>query len=325
MNGHGCPTSAAVRGPMTARNSSESTVKRPSGSICQMKRSGWRRSSSAAGAAAGVGAGGRSGNNSGCTVSAMSIASGSTGNGAGGAGSGGGGSMRGVGGGRSGAGAGVGSATGVAECSPIVTKYTGDSCMRSIVITTRSSSDWLSPIARRAAAVAPISTPSSPNTATGSTLAASSRVTRSCSGRCGPEASAAAISTAAVPSARVMREQAQVSTRPIAAPNPRSRSSRTAPSSRSVAATRATSAAAVCVRSKVRTARAAGVGALKTAAPVGLAHISRVASGDHSHAGVGRSANGLRRRSCNQPIIAHRCAGKGPACSILNGFLLVGG
>ena len=42
-----------------------------------------------------------------------------------------------------------------------------------------ASSDVLSPIKRRAAGVAPMSTPSSPNTATGSTQAASSLDTRS--------------------------------------------------------------------------------------------------------------------------------------------------
>ena len=74
MNGHGWPISAAVRGPMIARNSSESMVKRPSGSICQTKRSGWRRSSAGGKAAGAGGNGASSGNSSGCTGSAMSCA-----------------------------------------------------------------------------------------------------------------------------------------------------------------------------------------------------------------------------------------------------------
>ena len=44
MSLHGWPSAAAVCGPISVLNSSESSVKRLSSSICQTKRSGWRRS-----------------------------------------------------------------------------------------------------------------------------------------------------------------------------------------------------------------------------------------------------------------------------------------
>ena len=163
-----------------------------------------------------------------------------------------------------------------------------------------ASSEVLSPINRRAAGVAPISAPSSPNTATGSTQAASSRDTRCASERSGPLRSTAAISTAGEPSASVRREHAQVSIRPMRGAKSAQPFEPRAAVGPQRGAMRATSAAAVCVRSNVRTESAAGVGAPNIAAPVGLAHSTRVASGDHSHAGDGRSASGLRRGSCNQ-------------------------
>ena len=62
---------------------------------------------------------------------------------------------------------------------------------------------------------------------------------------CGPAGSVAAISTAALPSPRTMREQAQVSARPKTAPKPRSRSSRSCAADGSVAARRMICAAEV--------------------------------------------------------------------------------
>ena len=56
MSLHGWPRAAAVCGPISALNSSEPSVKRPSSSICQTKRSGWRRSR--CGCAAGCSGGG---------------------------------------------------------------------------------------------------------------------------------------------------------------------------------------------------------------------------------------------------------------------------
>ena len=44
---HSRPNAAMVRGPTSSMNSSEPTPKRPSASMCQTKRSGWRRSAAA--------------------------------------------------------------------------------------------------------------------------------------------------------------------------------------------------------------------------------------------------------------------------------------
>ena len=49
---HKRPNAAMVRGPISSTNSSEPTMKRPSASICQTKRNGWRRAATVSPAAA---------------------------------------------------------------------------------------------------------------------------------------------------------------------------------------------------------------------------------------------------------------------------------
>ncbi len=88
------------------------------------------------------------------------------------------------------------------------------------------------------------SAPSGKKAATAAADPASRRRARSSSDKAGPARSLAATSTAGLPSASVTREQAQVSARPIPAPNPRSRSMRCVPSAGRVVASCAICAAA---------------------------------------------------------------------------------
>ena len=176
------------------------------------------------------------------------------------------------------------------------------------------ASEVLLPRCSCAEGVAAISVPSSVKMAIGSPPPANSRVTRSLIRRSGPARSAAATRMPAVPSASATREQAQASARPMPAPKPSSCSVRSVPSGGSCLVSLATCAAVGCPRSKLRAASAEGVAAPKIAAPVGLAQSTLLASNDHSHAGVRRSASARRRGSCSHgngeplPLIAHRYA-----------------
>ena len=169
--------------PISAMNSSESMVKRPSASICQTKRSGWRRSCGRDGAASAErGCSRRSAQASGqrlwlhasiggvatgrrralrrrwrpCTIGAPSACVADA----------------------------IDVIAGPASLTPRRHAAAMDRVAAAHLRRAQSSDVCVAEIGR-AAGVAPISAPSSPNTATGSTQPASSRVTRSCQRKLG--------------------------------------------------------------------------------------------------------------------------------------------
>jgi hypothetical protein len=147
-----------------------------------------------------------------------------------------------------------------------------------------------------APSVAAMSCPPTEKAAIASWLPASKRATRSPSGKSGPARSIAATRTAAVSSASTICEQAQVSARPMPAPNPRRRSRRGAAPGDKLAAIRAIWSAAGSPGANRREPIAAEV-APKTATPVAFAHTMRVPSGRHSQAGNALVASGASRPS----------------------------
>ena len=324
---HGWPSAAAVRGPISAMNSSESSVKRPSASICQTKRSGWRRSRRRSQRrlpwrAIGFAATGR-------PAFRHSVLRRRRGGGA-----------------RTGGAAGCGAAAGRrrrrsavilqlawrrrarrpvsrrAKASPAARSMHRRRCARARSCRRhRSPSAWpcrpapwrraASRRARRAmwrgrARSAPPASRAAarrrPRTArAASSQPASSRCACSASESRGPAASVATTRMAGVRSASMIREQVHISAPPKRPPKPRSRSSRGAAPCGSVPASRAICSAAEPLGSMVWPVSAADDAALKIAAAAGLPHRMRVASALHSHAGMSPVAYGARRGSLRKP------------------------
>ena len=182
----------------------------------------------------------------------------------------------------------------------------------------------------RAAGVASIRAPSSPNTATGSTQAASSRRTRCASERSGPLRSSRGDQHRRRAVGKRERARRRRSSDPA---HPGAKSAQPFEPRGAIGRQRRRKArdlggGRLCARVKCAHRQAPPASARrKSRRRWGSPTTRCVASGDHSQAGDGLSASGVRRGSCNQsnqssPTVA---PGSGPACGILNGFLVVGG
>ncbi len=237
-----------VRGPTSSMNSSEPTTKRPSASICQTKRNGWRRSaighavtrSGGKAAFAAVAAGGRYW----CwrlrasaqlaparfLAAALSLATVSLG-----------------------CGGSATTSTRESSLPRLVAVTSKSACRKRAAPLARPDSSALAASASRPSADNVVAPPSHvqrrrigmKERAVGREMPRVLRRHREtgggrarASGSDGPAGSVAATRTAAVLSGSTMREQAQISGRPKRAPKPRNRSSRSCPADGSVAASR---------------------------------------------------------------------------------------
>ena len=252
MSCHGRPKPSAVRGPISLVNSSEPSVKRPSASVCQTKRSGCRRTfdsgSSAAGAASPRGDGSRCGRSS-CSTFCRSGSSGSA------------------------------DATGCAACSQ----------SSSAKASNRANSAGPSPVGVGGSGSDSDGGSETIGIAAGCGAAsggeAGAAFAEEARGFMLLAVAVATTSTPWWPSGKSSREQPHVISMPGAAPKPRNRSIRTAPLAGSWWASRATWRRCGSAGPGFRAASSALPEAPNTLAPARFAHTIRVPSADHSHAG----------------------------------------
>ena len=291
-----------MRGPIRRVNSSEPSEKRPSVSICQLKRSGrWRLLDAGCAGDSGASAncdsaGAASVSSAGEAVSPVvgsAVQSAAIG-------------CRGPGCFSESA---VGSPGCVAGAAPGAIRATRP---MSLPVPTRCSTMWPVPIglstrplasaslraaskpaserlgkpnSARAASLAPTNRPLLAKAMIGVSIPSTRRCNRSISGIARPDVSAAAIRIPWLPSGKTSSAQEQVISLPSAAPKPRSRSSRIAPVGGSRPASCAICRRLVSAGPNVFFASAAPLAAPNNRAPTGLAHRTRLPSVDHSHTG----------------------------------------